>query len=90
MRKMGLSESVADFLQSLLRIFAVIVRFGGTLSVALMVLALGWISNEITTRAFGSTVFEFFGSWMWVFALLLLVLSLLIIYAVKRIGGLEE
>jgi len=55
-----------------------------------LMLAFAWISSEITTRAFGKSIVEFVGSWGLPFLISLLALSLLIIYAVKRIGGLEE
>ena len=88
---MGMSDSVIAFLRSLLRMFAMIVRFGGALSVALLSFALFWIFDGITTNVFGGHIEQLLGLWgNLVVFIVCVVLSLLFIYALKRIGGLED
>lgn len=88
---MGIRDSVIAFLRLLLRIFAMIVRFGGSMSVVLLGFALFLISDAIAAGVFGAHIEQLLGLWgNTVVFLVCVFLSLLFIYALKRIGGLEK
>jgi uncharacterized membrane protein HdeD (DUF308 family) len=84
------TNEIPPLLQEILHYLAVIVRFGGSISVLLIMLALYFLSDAIARALGASSLFTSLGDWAWVFMPVALVLSLLIIYGIKRVGGLEK